>query len=103
MKAIDFLSAEDFLNEGEQESPYAKTNKKLKGYGEAALSMLAPLPSQIAGGLYGLNSFITGQGLDKAANDVQKVQDWNFGFGAYNPTTEDGQKSAESLANMFAY
>jgi len=103
MNAKEYLSIQSFLDEPSEESPYAKTNKKLKGYGEAALSMLAPLPSQIAGGLYGLNSFLMGQGLDKAAEDVAKVQEWNFGFGAYKPTTEEGQQSAESLANMFAY
>lgn len=83
-------------------SPYDKINEKLLGYGQAGLSMLAPMPSMIAGGVYGLSTLLSGAGLDKAVENLNKTQESNFGFGAYKPTTKSGQQSAESLQKLFA-
>ncbi len=73
------------------------------GAGEAGLAMLAGLPSQIAGGLVGLGSLLTGQGLETAAGDVERIQKENFGLGAYIPSTEKGKEYTKTVGDVFAY
>lgn len=72
--------------------------KVAAGAPEAAVAMLSGLPSQITGGLYGLGTLLSGQGLDKSANASKRVQENNFGFGSYKGTTEAGKKSTEVIS-----
>ncbi len=71
------------------------------GIPEAAISMLSGLPSQIAGGLYGLGTLLSGQGLDKAASASQRIQEENFGFGAYTGSTGPGKYATEKTMEAF--
>src|SRR5687767_13458626 len=73
-----------------------------KGVGEAALTLFSGLPGQIAGGLYGLGTLASGQGLDKAADAVSKVQEQNFGLGRYKPSTDVGKEGEEKLQKLMA-
>ena len=77
--------------------------KAVPGAGEAVISMVAGVPSQIAGGLYGLGTLMSGQGLEKAAKAVEDTQRSNFGFGEYEPRTDLGKKYSENLQKAFAY
>ena len=76
--------------------------KAIPAVGEAAMSMVAGIPSQIAGGLYGLGTLLSGQGLDKAAEAVENTQKSNFGFGAYSPSTDLGKQYSEKVQHAFA-
>lgn len=87
---------------GKKKSTYDETNKNLKGIGEAALGMVAGVPSQIAGGLLGLSKLVSGQGLDAAANAVTKTQKENFGVGEYVPPSEEGKKYLQKAQELFA-
>ena len=91
---------------GEQEALKQKNadigNKVLGGI-EAAGSMLAPLPSQIIGGLHGLGALAAGQGYEQAAKNVEAAQKSNFGFGAFKPKTEKGKQYSEAVGRAFAY
>lgn len=69
----------------------------LQGAVEAGVGMLSGLPSQIAGGIHGLSTLAAGQGLDKAAENVQKLQEGNFGLGKYVPPSEAGKASEKRL------
>lgn len=103
----------EYLDE-EKPSNAARIGKEMADYGkkvgssvvgglEAGASMVAGIPSQIAGGLYGLGTLMSGQGLDAAANASRRVQEQNFGFGAYVPATEKGKKGAENIAALMHY
>jgi hypothetical protein len=70
------------------------------GIPEAALSMMSALPSQIAGGLYGLGTLASGQGLDKAAEASKRVQEENFGMGTYKGTTDPGKRAVEASGEI---
>lgn len=72
------------------------------GVPEAALSMVAGLPAQVGGGLYGLSTLLSGQGLEKAAKNSQEFQEKNFGFGQYKGTTEPGKRAVEKAGELFA-
>jgi len=76
--------------------------KGMRGVAEAGVGMLAGIPSQIAGGLLGMGTLLSGQGYDAAANNVKMVQDKNFGFGPYQPSTEEGKQASEKLGEAFA-
>ena len=105
-----------FSQETVKSSGFDKVNSKLlnavKYAGGAALetplSLLAPLPSMIAGGVLGYGSVVSdllkGQkpDLTKAGQTVSDVQDWNFGLGSYKPQTTGGKAGAETLAKLFA-
>lgn len=69
---------------------------------ETGVSMLAGMPSQIAGGLLGLGKLATGQGLDEAANTVNRVQQENFGFGAFEPLTDVGKRYSKATTDVMA-
>lgn len=70
---------------------------------ETGLGMVAGLPSQIAGGLAGFGSLMIGEGPEKAAQRLAAVQEHNFGFGAYSPSTEAGQEYTEGVTNALNY
>jgi hypothetical protein len=72
------------------------------GIPEAALSMVSGIPSQIAGGLYGLGTLASGQGLDKAADAAKRIQESNFGFGSYQGTTEPGKRATQKAGELLA-
>jgi len=76
--------------------------KKALGGVEAVGSMVAGLPSMIAGGLHGLGALAAGQGYEQASKNVEDAQTSNFGFGAYQPSTKEGQKYAEAIGGAFA-
>lgn len=73
-----------------------------KGLGvvETGLGMVAGIPSQIAGGLAGAGSLMLGEGIDKANERLQAVQESNFGFGAYRPSTAAGQRYTENVGEV---
>ena len=73
---------------------------KAKGVGEAALTMVAGTPAQIASGLSGIGSLMMGEGFNKAAERVKATQRSNFGFGEYSPSTETGQRYAENVGGV---
>lgn len=114
--AIDFQPDDsnkiDFQLDFQEDAPSGKEDKLglkkqvseqadwLKGAGEAGLEMISGLPSQIAGGLWGLSTLASGQGLDKAAENVRKAQETNLGFGKYTPKSEKGVQSSEELAKQ---
>jgi hypothetical protein len=93
----------------------ASLPKGLQGAGtgalEAAGSMVSGIPSQIAGGLAGLSTGVaealrTGsleKGVNKGAATSEYVQDKNFGFGKYEPSTKKGKEYSENLGKAFAY
>lgn len=71
----------------------------LEGAVEAGLGMMSGLPGQIAGGLWGLSTLASGQGLEKASENVKKAQESNFGFGAFKPYTEAGKEATEKIGS----
>ncbi len=80
----------------------------MKGVGEKALGvvdaagqMVAGLPTQILGGLYGLTKFASGQGLDEAANAVHRVEQSNFGLGR-GALTPKGAEYTQTAGEIFA-
>lgn len=83
--------------EGEMDEEGPSLGEKSVGLLEAGAGMLAPLPSQIAGGLSGLGALVSGQSVDEATRRLKATQESNFGFGAYTPTTETGKHYLESL------
>lgn len=83
---------------GQKDEP--SVGDKSIGILEAGASQVAGLPSQIAGGLYGLGSLMSGKGIDKANEDMQRVMESNFGFGAYKPATETGKRYAENAGEF---
>lgn len=64
---------------------------------EAGASVMAGLPSQIVGGLRGLGTLASGQGLTAANQALQNTEQSNFGLGAYKPATALGQKYAQNV------
>jgi hypothetical protein len=72
------------------------------GIPEAGLSMVAGIPSQIAGGLYGLGTLLSGQGLDKAGDAVTRIQKNNFGFGSYEGSTAPGKRAVQKASEVMA-
>ena len=66
-----------------------QSGKALTGLGEAGVGMLAGMPSMIAGGLAGLGTYLSGQGIDKAAQQVQDIQKSNFGCLLYTSDAAD--------------
>lgn len=93
-------AASDPLGLFEEDKKAPSVGDKSIGMLEAGASMVAGLPSQIAGGLYGLGTLLSGQGLDKAAQNAEMVQEKNFGLGRYKPTTETGERYAEGLGKV---
>lgn len=91
------------INKDELKSYAKKVGKSALGVGETAMSMVAGLPSQVAGGLYGLGTLLSGQGINAAADASERVQKENFGFGQYVPSTDVGKKGAENVGAAFAY
>lgn len=71
----------------------------LTGMVDTGLGMISGLPGQIAGGLAGLSTLASGQGLDKAADTSQKVQESNFGMGAYKPFSKTGEEMTQGVGN----
>lgn len=80
----------------------SEASNGLRGAVEAGVGMFAGLPSQIAGGLYGLGALASGQGYEQAAKNVGDVQNWNFGAGAYQAPTKEGRAASEKLGEAFA-
>jgi GNAT superfamily N-acetyltransferase len=72
---------------------------KAKGVGEAAIGMVAGLPSQIAGGLVGGSQALI-HGVDKGMQTYEDIQKSNFGFGEYRPSTAKGQEYTENVSNV---
>lgn len=83
----------------EQEAERSLGEKSI-GLLETGASMLAGAPSQIAGGLAGVGSLMIGEGIDKASQRMQAVQESNFGFGQYKPSTAAGQEYTEDLGEF---
>ncbi len=81
----------------EDESPLAGFGKQAVGIAEAGASLVAPLPSMIAGGVMGLGDLLSGKGIDRAGNRVREFQKSNFGLGQYVPYTEKGKQLAEKV------
>ena len=79
-----------------------QSGNALTGLGEAGVGMLAGMPSMIAGGLAGLGTYLSGQGIDKAAQQVQDIQKSNFGAGAYVPPSATGKQVSEKLGEAMA-
>lgn len=75
----------------------------LTGMVDTAMGMASGLPSQIAGGVLGLSTLMSGQGLDAAANKVKSVQESNFGMGAYQPFSKKGQEYTEKASEVMEY
>lgn len=75
----------------------------VKGVGETVLSTLAGVPSQIAGGLYGLGTLLSGQGLENAAGATERIQRENFGLGSYAPQTEVGKAGTKMVQDVMEY
>lgn len=69
----------------------------LTGAAEALTSMMAAAPSEIAGGLWGLSTLLSGQGLEKAAGNVNKAIDTNLGFGKFSPKSKAGKETEERI------
>lgn len=74
-----------------------QTARNALGGIDAATSMLAGMPSYVASGLSGLGKLITTGDIDQAGNTVKSVQQSNFGFGAPQPFTPEGQQASELL------
>lgn len=72
---------------------------KAKGVGEAAIGMVAGLPSQIAGGLVGGSQALV-HGVDRGMQTYEDIQKSNFGFGEYRPSTAKGQEYTENVSNV---
>lgn len=72
---------------------------KAKGAGEAAIGMVAGLPSQIVGGLVGGSQALV-NGIDKGMETYNKIQESNFGFGEYRPSTAKGKEYTENVSNI---
>lgn len=87
---------------GEMKSYGKKVLNSALGVAETGASMLAGIPAQIGGGLYGLGTLLSGQGIENAGNAVTDFQKSNFGFGEYVPSTDVGKKGAELLQNVMA-
>lgn len=96
---------DDYTTASDESGPWDDYKKedslgdKSLGILEAGASMLAPLPSQIAGGVRGLSTLLSGQGLDKANEALESTMKSNFGFGAYEPSTSTGKRYAENLGH----
>src|SRR4030095_7165883 len=67
------LKGENYSNEGRSRPAYNEGQSRLDELGQKSLGLLetgagmvAGLPAQIAGGLYGLGALTSGQGLDEA-------------------------------------
>jgi hypothetical protein len=67
----------------------------LAGMLDTGMGMVSSLPGQLAGGIWGLSTLASGQGLEKAAGNVEKAMESNFGMGAYKPFTKKGQEYTE--------
>lgn len=74
--------------------------KNFVGGNDAALSMLAQLPAMAAGGLGGLGTLMSGQGIDKSVDTMQRIQESNFGLGAPKPFTEAGKQVTEMVTGL---
>lgn len=83
----------------EQEAERSLGEKSL-GILETGAGMLAGAPAQIAGGLAGVGSLMIGEGVDKAMERMNAVQRSNFGFGAYEPSTEAGKEYTQNLGEF---
>lgn len=79
-----------------------QSGNALTGLGQAGVGMLAGMPSMIAGGLTGLGTYLSGQGIDKAAQQVQDIQKSNFGAGAYVPPSAEGKQVSEKLGEAMS-
>jgi hypothetical protein len=82
-----------------EDAPSRPFKQKAAGALDAAAAMFAGTPAQIAGGVLGLGTLLSGQGLDKANETLEKVQKSNFGLGEYKPVTEAGAEYAETVSN----
>lgn len=101
---------------------YSQANSSMldtaKGIGEAALSVFANTPAQIAAGLEGFNdAYLAGpiermlgmdteRARDPAAYAARKVEErtqQNFGLGSYVPSTEKGKQYAEKAGELLNY
>lgn len=71
--------------------------EKSIGMLEAGASMVAGLPSQIAGGVHGLGALLSGKGIEGANQALEGTMKSNFGFGEYVPSTKSGKKYAANL------
>lgn len=67
---------------------------------EAGAGLVAGMPSQIAGGLYGLGALVSGQGLGEAARRVEAAQESNFGMGRFKPSTKKGQEYLDKAGQL---
>jgi len=83
-----------------EESPVEGFGKQVAGLAEAGASVLAPLPSTIVGGLAGLGDVLSGKGITQGAETLKKIQDWNFGAGAYVPYTEKGKQLSKKTGEL---
>lgn len=73
--------------------------EKAIGALDAAATMFAGTPAQIAGGLHGLSTLLAGQGLDKANENLEKTTRSNFGFGEYTPMTKKGEEFSGAVSS----
>lgn len=101
-KSIDDLLVDALFEENFKKPQEPSLFDKALGAGEAGLSMVAGMPAMIGGGLYGLGTLLSGQGLEKAAGAAERFQHSNFGAGAYTPATETGKQYASTLGELFA-
>jgi hypothetical protein len=93
-----------FSEEPKQDTPILNevTRRVKAGVGgvDAALSMAATIPAYAAGGLYGLGTLLSGQGIDKSVENMRKVGESNFGLGAPKPITKEGQEVNDMVADL---
>jgi hypothetical protein len=90
---------EDVGSKPKEPNSVIQAGKNAVGGVDAAVNMLAGVPSYIAGGLTGLGTLLTTG--DAAAADAvrQGVTESNFGFGAPKPFTKAGGEATEALGH----
>lgn len=98
-KSVDTGPTEHSMFVDRQQQILPDLVKNLGGVLETGAGMLAGLPSQIAGGLAGAGDLMMGRGIDKAATTATDIQKDNFGFGAYEPFSEQGKNFTEGAGN----
>lgn len=104
--ALDFQPDEDGLDfqldfqEDDEPKKKRSLGQKALGVLDTAMGMAAGTPAQIAGGVAGLSTLLSGQGLDAAANKVKSVQEKNFGLGEYKPFSEAGTEYTQNVGEV---
>lgn len=91
---------DQFDKEQEQDN---KALSGLKGIGETAIGLTAPIVSTMWGGLRGLGDIVSGQGIEQANKTFESVRDRNFGLGLPTPQTETGKNYLEKVQKGTEY